>query len=237
MSKILTFAKILAACSLLTTLAICSGCHNEATDLAAKPSEDSQNSPAENADATSVVASAINTEVSPADCASKKTPEVAFDQSPEQLCQRFMELLQRNESIKAGALMTRMSQMNTTKEELELKAIGGPSAKFTIGQVSYATLKKKLAQVQCKVADTSSDDPFEMEMTWLVKRHDKTEAWRIAGVMLQLDENAKIDLLSFENLADVRRIKSINDEQIIAEGDDFATTQHAKGSVKQTQLK
>ena len=235
MSKILTFAKILAACSLLTTLAICSGCQNEATDLASKPSEDSQNSPAKNADATSVVASAINTEVSPAHIAPKKTSDVAFDQSPEQLCQRFMELLQSNESIKAGALMTRMSQMNTTKEELELKAIGGPSAKFTIGQVSYATLKKKLAQVRCKVADTSSDDPFEMEMTWLVKRQNKS--WRIAGVMLQLDENAKIDLLSFENLADVRRIKSINDEQIIADNDDFAATQHAKGSAKPTQLK
>ena len=231
MSKITTFAKILAVCSLLTTLAIYSGCRNEATELATKSGEDSQNTTVENAVATSVATSPINTEVSPANIARSKTPEVAFDQSPEGLCQRFMELLQDNESIKAGTLMTRSSQMNTTKEELELKAIGGPSAKFTIGQVSYATQKKKLAQVECKVVDASSDDPFEMEMTWLVKRQNKS--WRIAGVMLQLEENAKLDYLSFENLQDVRRIKSMNDEQLLAEADDLATTRQAKGDANQ----
>ena len=229
MSKILTFTKTLAICSLLATLASSSGCRNEATDLAVAPGEDLQTTSVENS-ATSVAASPINTEVSPAKIAPKTTPEVAFDQSPERLCQRFMELLQDDESIKAGTLMTRMSQMNTTKEELELKAIGGPSAKFSIGQVSYATQKKQLAQVDCKVVDASSDDPFEMEMTWLVKRQDKSKSWRIAGVMLQLEENAKPDYLSFENLQDVRRIKSINDEQLLAEADDLSTTRQAKGS-------
>ena len=234
MSKIPTLAKFLAVCSLLTTLTICSGCRNEATELALKNSESSQDAPAENTAPTSVQASPINTEVSPANIARKKAPEVAFDQSPEQLCQRFMELLQNNESIKAGTLMTRMSQMNTTKEELELKAIGGPSAKFTIGQVSYATQKKQLAQVECKVVDSSSDDPFEMEMSWLVRRQNKS--WRIAGVMLQLDESEKIDLLSFENLQDVRRIKSINDEQLIAEDVELSSTRQAKGSANATKL-
>ena len=216
MSKIPTFAKILAVCTLLTTLIFSAGCGNETAELALAPAEDLQpNSPLEKTATTSVAASAINTEVSPANIATKATTEEVFDQSPEQLCRRFMELLQKDESIKAEALMTRMSQMNTTKEELELKSIGGPSAKFTIGQVSYATLKKELAQVDCKIVDTSSDDPFEMEMTWLVKRQNKS--WRISGVMLQLEENSRLDLLSFENLNDVRRIKSINGEQLIAD--------------------
>ena len=82
--------------------------------------------------------------------------------------------------------------------------------------------------------DTSSDDPFEMEMTWVVKRNKKS--WRISGVMLQLKEDAKIDLLSFENLADVRRIKSINDEQVIAEGSDLSPTREAKRPEKSTKL-
>ena len=85
-----------------------------------------------------------------------------------------MELLQNNDSIKAKTLLTRISQMNTTKEELELKAIGGPNAKFSVGQVRYATQKKELAQVDCKVVDTSDDDPFDMEMTWVVKRNKKS---------------------------------------------------------------
>ena len=139
-----------------------------------------------------------------------------------------MELLQNNDSIKAKTLLTRISQMNTTKEELELKSIGGPSAKFSVGQVRYATQKKELAQVDCKVVDTSDDDPFEMEMTWVVKRNKKS--WRISGVMMQLEEDAKIDLLSFENLIDVRRIKSINDEQVIAEDSGSSATRQAKGN-------
>ena len=138
-----------------------------------------------------------------------------------------MELLQNNDSIKAKTLLTRISQMNTTKEELELKAIGGPSAKFSVGQVRYATQKKELAQVDCKVVDTSDDDPFDMEMTWVVRRNEKS--WRISGVMMQLEKDAKIDLLSFENLTDVRRIKSINDEQVIAEDSGSSATRQAKG--------
>ena len=67
-----------------------------------------------------------------------------------------------------------------------------------------------------------------MEMTWVVKRNKKS--WRISGVMLQLEDDAKIDLLSFENLADVRRIKSINDEQVIADGSELSTTRQAKGN-------
>ena len=235
MSTILTFAKTLAVCSLLITLVIYSGCANETSELVLTSGENqSQESPSEDSAATSVAASPVTTEVSPANIDSKVTSEVKFDQTPARLCQRFMELLQQNDSIKAETLLTRMSQMNTTKEELELKAIGGPTAKFSIGQVSYATLKKELAQVYCKVIDTSSEDPFEMEITWLVKRQKKS--WRISGVMLKLDENSQVDLLSFENLDDVRRIKSINDEQLIAEATEVGSVRQAKGDGKATKI-
>ena len=40
MSKIPTFAKTLAACSLLATLAICTGCGNETPELALTNSEE-----------------------------------------------------------------------------------------------------------------------------------------------------------------------------------------------------
>ena len=69
-------------------------------------------------------------------------------------------------------------------------------------------------------------------MTWVVRRNKKF--WRISGVMLQLEKDAKIDLLSFENLADVRRIKEINDEQIIAEGVELSATRQAKGNSENT---
>ena len=226
MSTIPTFAKVLAACSLLTTLVLCTGCKNEGSDLVSSEGQ----SQAASADATSVAASPVTNEVSPANIQAK--PKATFDQSPKELCQHFMKLLQNNDSIKAETLLTRISQMNTTKEELELKAIGGPNAEFSVGEVRYATQKKELAQVDCKVVDTSSDDPFEMEMTWVVKRNKK--AWRISGVMLQIEKDAKIDLLSFENLADVRRIKAINDEQVIAGGSQLSATQQAKGNPENT---
>ena len=233
MSTIPTFARVLAVCLLLTTLGFCTGCGNEASDLVATNSKaKSQAASADGSVPTSVATSPVTNEVSPASIHATSKPKAIFDQSPKQLCQRFMELLQNNDSIKAKTLLTRISQMNTTKEELELKAIGGSNAKFTVGQVRYATQKKELAQVDCKVVDTSDDDPFEMEMTWVVRRNKKF--WRISGVMLQLEKDAKIDLLSFENLADVRRIKEINDEQIIAEGVELSATRQAKGNSENT---
>jgi len=229
MSTIPTLAKFLAVCSLLATLVLNTGCGKEASDLASTDSQgQSQPASADGTSPTSVATSPVTTEMSPANIQPKAKTKADFDQSPDGLCQHFMGLLQNNDSIKAENLLTRLSQMNTTKEELELKAIGGPDAKFSIGQVRYATQKKELAQVDCKVIDTSSDDPFEMEMTWVVKR--KKKSWRISGVMLQIEEDSKIDLLSFENLTDVRRIKSINDEQVIAEDSKPSAARQAKGN-------
>jgi len=54
--------------------------------------------------------------------------------------------------------------------------------------------------------------------------------------MLQLEENSRIDLLSFENLADVRRIKSINDEQLIAEDSAATAVRQAKDPSQTTKL-
>jgi hypothetical protein len=209
MSTFASTLKLISVCSFVIVASI--GCGGTPAE---SPADPPPAAPSPEDKTTSVAPSNQKNAVSPAKELASQTVELNFDQTPSGVCRRFMELLHANKSIAAENLLTRVSQMNTTKEQLELKAIGGPDATFSIGEVRFATNKQKLAQVDCSVTDSSETDPFTMEITWLVRR--QKNCWRISGVSLIVDEGDSPDLLSFENIHDVRRIKAINDEEILA---------------------
>ena len=227
-----------AALTTALVLSILTGCGSSSTDSdSVKPAEQRNDS---NEKTTSILPSQSGTEGSPAqlanrNAAKKSKTDNTFDQTPDGLCRRFMELLQADNALAAENLLTRISQMNTTKEELELKSIGGPTAKFNVGEIRYATNQKNIAQVDCKITDAGSSEPFEIELTWLVKRQKKS--WRISGVMMQIDDDATPDLLSFENITDVRRIKAINDHEVLAEDVSAPKTRQADAGDQTSKLK
>lgn len=227
------FSAFAFVCSLLLSL----GCGSSSTDSdAVTPAEKKES----DNPITLVVPSRSNAEGSPANLASAdlsqpRKPNPKVDQTPDGLVRGFMNLLQSDNALAAESLLTRISQMNTTKEELELKSIGGPTAKFNVGEIRYATSQQNVAQVDCKVTDNGGPEAFEIDLTWIVKRQKKS--WRISGVMMQIDQDATPDLLSFENIADVRRIKAINDQEVLAEGKAGQNTRQAKAGDNAATLK
>jgi hypothetical protein len=223
-------AAVLAAASISMI-----GCGGSSTEIVIS----ADNQDAEN-QTTSIIPSQSGAEGSPANLASVDVSKPAassrkIDQTPDGLVRKFMELLQSDKALAAENLLTRLSQMNTTKEELELKSIGGPTAKFHVGEIRYATSQQNVAQVDCKVTDNGGADPFEIDLTWIVKRQKKS--WRISGVMMKIDDDATPDLLSFENVTDVRRIKAINDQEVLAEDVVGGTTRQADAGGETTTLK
>ncbi len=129
------------------------------------------------------------------------------ESTPDQVCQRFLDLLQSGNRIGAENLLTRTALTTTSKAGLKLEPMGGPTSTYRIGEIRYATNKQKLAHVDSYVIDQVDGKPFEMEVTWQLHKHG--EGWRISGVMLELEEGKTKDLLSLENQYDVAKLQSL----------------------------
>lgn len=166
-----------------------------------------------NREATSVSPSGENTESSPAEIASKLP---AADALPDEVCERFLDLLQSGNRLSAENLLTRTALAITGKADLKLEPLGGPMAKYKLAKPMYATTKQKLAQVECTVIDELDGKAFETSLTWMLSKQN--EGWRISGMIVQFEEDQPLDLLSFENFDDVRKIKNtIGTENVTVE--------------------
>ena len=140
---------------------------------------------------------------------------VSEDATPEGVCRKFMALIKSEKRVEAENLLTRMALAVTTKAGLQLEPMGGPNSVYTVNDVRYATNKKRLAQVECCVADNIDGEKVKMDLTWLVRK--QSNGWRISGVMLEMTPGSEKDLLSFENIHDVTKIKSLADADVLNE--------------------
>ena len=151
---------------------------------------------------TSVTPSSQSTETSPAKVDDSLVSE---DASPTEVCRQFLKLLKDGKRLSAENLLTRSALAVTGRADLQLEPLGSPEAEYELSQPVYATIQQKLAQVKCRIKDTLDGEAFESDLTWMVRR--QKEGWRISGMMIQLQAGQPEDLLSFESLSDVLKIK------------------------------
>jgi hypothetical protein len=132
--------------------------------------------------------------------------ELAVDAGPEEVCQRFLQCLQAGERRAAEKLLTQRALTATKRADLNLESPGGPQAKFTVDGARYATNKRELATVDCRVSEELYGQQVESTISWLLR--SEPAGWRICGMILDLEQGDSLDFLSFENVADVERIKA-----------------------------
>lgn len=116
----------------------------------------------------------------------------------------------------AENLLTHASINNITAAGLKLEPMGGPNAKYEIGNIQYATTKERLAHVNCLIKEEVDGKTVEMNIAWQCRKFKKI--WRISGVILENEVGQAPDLLSFENLVDVTKIQSMASEDVLNEG-------------------
>ena len=183
------------------------GCDSQTSisDNSSDPSAETQTTPSvKKSQTTSVTPSKSDVETSPA-AASNELPPV--DSTPAEVCQRFMELLKSGNRTSAENLLTRTALTATTKAGLQLEPMGGPTARYEIGQTRFATTKNELAQVECGIVEQIDGQEIRSDVTWQVRKQSR--GWRVSGLVVQFAEGQAKDLLSFENLQDVEKIKSL----------------------------
>lgn len=197
----------------LSMLGLFAGCGGET----AAPSTEQK--PADKTAAVRTVPAApAESEVSPAvDLDSELGP----DASPEDVCRRFLKCLQVGERGAAEKLLTQRALTTTKRADLNLESPGGPEASFSVGAPRYATNKRELATVDCVVTEELHGQKMESTISWLLR--SEPAGWRICGMILDMESNASLDFLSFENVADVERIKS----SVSAEAEQAAVAENA----------
>lgn len=209
-----------AVCALLlalTTLGVFAGCGAET------PAPSNEQKPAEKTAAVRTVPAApAESEVSPA---IDLNSELGPDASPEEICRRFLQCLQVGERGAAEKLLTQRALTTTKRADLNLESPGGANATFSVRTPRYATNKRELATVDCVVTEELHGQKMESTISWLLR--SEPAGWRICGMILDMESGTSLDFLSFENVADVERIKSSvsadAEETAVAENNDGAT--------------
>jgi hypothetical protein len=214
MSQPIQRAASFATLSLLAvTLFVLTGCNdkNETANPESAATETQTDSSAPLSSSTNSVAVVKSTNLASPATSPNQPPDP--DSTPDQVCQRFLNLLQSGNRIAAENLLTRTALTATTKAGLKLEPMGGPTSTYRIGEVRYATNKQKLAHVDTYVVDKVDGNPYEMEVTWQLHKHG--DGWRISGVMLELEEGKTKDLLSLENKYDIARLQSLVGAEVL----------------------
>lgn len=199
-------AKTISSCILAFTV-LCftvTGCNNKVAENKPTTSKSDDEQPSVSTETHSVAVSPAVDVESPAADSSQLPPAEA---SPKEVCERFMNNLQNGNRIGAENLLTKAALTITSREGLVLEPMGGPNSTYVFGDVRYATNEQKLAQIDCSVVDNTNGEEYKLDMTWLAKKQKL--GWRISGVMLQLEPGEIKDYLSFENLSDVQKMKSL----------------------------
>lgn len=214
MTHRLTLFAALCFASTLTLSLGCGGSGDADKSETTKPTESAESKSEADSKTNSVAAAKATDATSPAAGASNLPSP---DATAQEVCQRFMNLMRTGNRIAAENLLTKSALNVTTRAGLQLEPMGGPTAEYNVGEVRYATTKQKLAQVDCTIVDNVDGEKYEMNVTWLVRKQKL--GWRISGVMLELESGQVPDLLSFENIHDVTKIKNMAGEDVIDEAE------------------
>lgn len=148
---------------------------------------------------------------SPAQIASLPDSET----SPREVCRLFMQYLSSGNRAMAEQMMTPAAVTITSRADLKLQPVGGPNSIYELSEARFATSKKKLCQVECKIRESAGNQQPDAVVTWICRR--QKEGWRIAGMIVPAGDDGLIDYLSFENAQDVARIKQSLMEQASTE--------------------
>ena len=183
---------------LCVSLAVVAGCHSK-TEVSKSEAGDSKSTSAVENSATSESTTAN-------DAKSGVIGMPSADDTPDQVCRVFMDLLQSDNAESANRLFTRKAQLLTMRYDLPLTFPGEAGDSYTVGEAKFATSKEELAQVVCEINGADEQDSSS-EIGWMLKSESK--GWRICGMLLPMGDDEPMEFISFENVRDLDRIKAM----------------------------
>ena len=135
----------------------------------------------------------------------------AANAPPNEICQKFLELLNAEEPDHFELLLTPAAVNISNRLKFQLPPIAEKGAKLTIGEPVFNTIREKICFIDCDFA--ASADSEATEVTMMLRKSKR--GWRVAGMMIESEESSEVkNLISFENRVDVAQIQSSVEEPV-----------------------
>lgn len=148
------------------------------------------------------VASAADS-VSPAIKASELPPP---ESSPQDVCQRFLDNLNRENVDYFELLLTPAALNMISRHHFHLPPVASREAIIELSEPKYNNNMEKLCYIDCKIIEPEDAIASGESMTWMLRK--TASGWRVAGMLIEENDTGILDLLSFENDSDIAQIKS-----------------------------
>jgi hypothetical protein len=188
---------------LCVVLLVLAGCQRGDDQPAAKAVSAAEVAANEPIPPTAIVAQRGSASSSPA----ALTPaEIPAHLSPEEICERFLDLLAGGEVSDAERLLSKRSAVVTRQAQLKLSAPAGTDTHITVEPAQFSDNKQRRAMVLCRFIDRHQPATEAAAISWMLRK--ESGSWRITGLVL-LENDLPVDLLSFENPADVEGIREL----------------------------
>jgi hypothetical protein len=128
---------------------------------------------------------------------------IAEDESPEVVCRRFLQQLNRENVDEFEMLLTPAAMTIANRLDFHLPPVADANSRFELSDPRYSTNREKL----CYIDSTFSGGKIDQaRMTWMLRK--TKSGWRVAGMLIAGTQPDTQNLLSFENTTDINQIKA-----------------------------
>ncbi len=128
---------------------------------------------------------------------------LAEDASPESVCRRFLEHLNREDVDEYEILLTPAAMTVANRLDFHLPPVADADGRFELSEPMFSTNREKLCYIDSKF---TSGQPDQTSITWMLR--NTKSGWRMAGMLVTGSEPETQNLLSFENMTDINQIKA-----------------------------
>ena len=101
----------------------------------------------------------------------------------------------------ANELLTAEARKSLNLANVDLKLPGTENAKYVVHQAKYVTNEKNIAHVMTSWKDNIDSQPYEYEVTWVLK-NEANVGWRVAGMITTGEEENDL-VFNFEDPEDI----------------------------------
>ena len=136
----------------------------------------------------------------------------ASDASPESVCRHFVRELNRENSDQFRLLLTSAAINVSSKLNFDLPPIADADTHFELSEPRYASIRKNICYIDCSIE--SADEPNDtgpQKISWMMRKTNS--GWRVAGMLVPSKEQSS-NLLSFENVVDIKQIQDSLTEEV-----------------------
>jgi len=153
---------------------------------------------------------------------------VPANASPDRVVTVFLDALRAGDSPTTESLLTTKARQELAKHQLYVDALSAPNAIYQVQPAVPVLENPNGAHVTSVWTEKFDDGDEKYEIVWALRK--QPEGWRLAGMAMQLVPGQQVQILNFEDPADM--IKKKDEAMSLLQGPAIETAQQPPQGAK-----